>query len=235
MIQQLKIREIDEDNSWVITISDADPDLDCFVDAPGYLKHVDKNKGAMISQLYATDDNDLDVQLMGNPIWYHSMLNAKYREFLIPSKFETLSELIDCARERELQLKRQEDRGEKRKMEKEVGSSKKGKFVSPPKKFGSLGEAKHCLTCGKKHAGECYFKSVVCYKCGKPGHLASQCVSTLNLCYNCYKPGHRRSECPELKGAGQGGMSSGSFKAQGSGKKWGDYRAVVIVLDHSLE
>ncbi|KAD4179563.1 hypothetical protein E3N88_28154 [Mikania micrantha] len=150
---------------------------------------------------------------------YHSMLNAKYREFLIPSKFETLSELIDCARERELELKRQEDRGEKRKMEKEVGSSKKGKFVSPQKKFSSLREAKHCAKCGRKHFGECYFKSVVCYKCGKPGHLASQCASALNLCYNCYKPGHRRSECPELKGAGQGGTSGGSFKAQGSGKK----------------
>ncbi|KAD5317689.1 hypothetical protein E3N88_17635 [Mikania micrantha] len=107
---------------------------------------------------------------------YHSMLNAKYREFLIPSKFETLSELIDCAHERELELKRQEDRGEKR-------------------------------------------KTVVCYKCGKPEHLASQCASALNLCYNCHKPGHRRSECPELRGAGQGGTSGGSFKAQGSGKK----------------
>ncbi|KAD6454523.1 hypothetical protein E3N88_09229 [Mikania micrantha] len=150
---------------------------------------------------------------------YHSMLNAKYREFLIPSKFETLSELIDCARERELELKRQEDRGEKRKVERDVGSSKKGKFVSPLKKSSSLKEARHCLTCGKKHDGECYFKSVVCYKCGKSGHLASQCVSALNLCYNCYKPGHRRSECPELKGAGQGGTGGGPFKAQVSGKK----------------
>ncbi|KAD3066814.1 hypothetical protein E3N88_34694 [Mikania micrantha] len=44
---------------------------------------------------------------------YYSMLNAKYREFLTPSKCETLSELTDCARERELELKRQEERGGK--------------------------------------------------------------------------------------------------------------------------
>ncbi|KAD5961856.1 hypothetical protein E3N88_13329 [Mikania micrantha] len=86
---------------------------------------------------------------------YHSMLNAKYREFLVPSKFETLSKLIDCA--------------------------------------------------------------LVCYKCGKPGHISSQCASALNLCYNCYKPGHRRSECPELRGTSHGGTSGGSFKAQGRG------------------
>ncbi|KAD6455172.1 hypothetical protein E3N88_09878 [Mikania micrantha] len=44
---------------------------------------------------------------------YHNMLNTKYREFLTPSKCETLNELINCARERELELKRQEDRGDK--------------------------------------------------------------------------------------------------------------------------
>ncbi|KAL8251077.1 hypothetical protein R6Q59_034770 [Mikania micrantha] len=35
---------------------------------------------------------------------YHTMLNTKYREFLTPSKCDTLMELIDCARERELEL-----------------------------------------------------------------------------------------------------------------------------------
>ncbi|KAD5317330.1 hypothetical protein E3N88_17276 [Mikania micrantha] len=46
---------------------------------------------------------------------YHNMLNTKYREFLTPSKCETLNELIDFARERELEFKRQEDQGDKRK------------------------------------------------------------------------------------------------------------------------
>ncbi|KAD1449638.1 hypothetical protein E3N88_42813 [Mikania micrantha] len=87
---------------------------------------------------------------------YHSMLNSKYREFLIPSRFETLSELIDCARERELELKRQEDRGEKRKMEKEGGTSKKGKFT------GHL-------------ASQCASALNLCYNCYKPGYRRSEC------------------------------------------------------------
>jgi len=37
---------------------------------------------------------------------YYGMLNAKYREFLTPSKCETLAKLIDCACEREAELKR---------------------------------------------------------------------------------------------------------------------------------
>ncbi|KAD3337002.1 hypothetical protein E3N88_32522 [Mikania micrantha] len=147
---------------------------------------------------------------------YHTMLNAKYREFLTPSRCDTLMELIDCARERELELKRQDDRGEKRKAVVEVGSSKKAKFVKPPKKTSFI---KPCSNCGKLHTGECRARTTICYKCGKPGHFATQCMSPISLCYNCYKPGHRRDECPELKGTSQGSGGGRSFVTQSSGKK----------------
>ncbi|XP_022036782.1 uncharacterized protein LOC110939531 [Helianthus annuus] len=45
---------------------------------------------------------------------YHGMLKAEYREFIIPAKCETLNELIDLARDREIELRRQAERGEKR-------------------------------------------------------------------------------------------------------------------------
>ncbi|KAD4178196.1 hypothetical protein E3N88_26787 [Mikania micrantha] len=150
---------------------------------------------------------------------YHNMLSAKFREFLSPSKCSTLSELIDCARERELELKRQEDRGEKRKVEKDVGSSKKIKFANSPKKSGSSRDIKPCITCGKNHLGECHFKTMFCYKCGKQGHLAPQCTNSSNLCYNCYKPGHKRSDCPDLKRQSHGSSESKPFKGSSSGKK----------------
>ena len=60
------------------------------------------------------------------------MLSATYREFLTPSKCVTLAELIDCAHERESELKRQIERGEKRSLKDDGGSSKKEKFSNSP-------------------------------------------------------------------------------------------------------
>ena len=143
---------------------------------------------------------------------YYGILSAKYREFLYPSKCDTLVELIECARERESELKRQIARGEKRGMQSESGSSKKAKFSNSPKKTSQGYEMKPCTTCGRKHGGECRYKTS-CFKCGKSDHTTSQCRSQENLCYKCYKPGHKKSECPEMQ---QGGSSSG----QGGGKKF---------------
>ena len=140
------------------------------------------------------------------------MLSAKYREFLTPSRCETLSELIDCARDQELELKRQVERGEKRSLEKDAGSSKNAKFSSSSNNSSISKDARSCSKCGKKHGGACWMDSKTCFKCGKAGHLATQCTSSLSLCYNCYKSGHRKNECPELK-------MSGSSNSQVSGKK----------------
>ncbi|XP_021991428.1 uncharacterized protein LOC110888196 [Helianthus annuus] len=67
---------------------------------------------------------------------YHGMLKAEYREFIIPAKCETLNELINLARDREIELRRQAERGEKRASENVSSSSpsKKQKFQDQSKK-----------------------------------------------------------------------------------------------------
>ncbi|KAD7479605.1 hypothetical protein E3N88_02741 [Mikania micrantha] len=131
-------------------------------------------------------------------IRYHLMLKAEYREYITPSKCETLQALINWAREREMELLRSVERGEKRKAEVITTPVKKAKFVSSSKKENFKTESYRCKICGKGHSGECRATQIVCFKCGRPGHTSLHCPSAVNLCYNCYQPGHIRSECPKL-------------------------------------
>ncbi|KAK1422205.1 hypothetical protein QVD17_25165 [Tagetes erecta] len=130
---------------------------------------------------------------------YHNMLKSDYREFISPSKCATLHELINCAREREIELKKQVDRGEKRKPERAEGQFKKAKYSEPLKKNAFRPQIPTCKTCGRNHSGECRLIQITCFKCGQKGHTAPQCTRSLNVCYNCYKPGHMKAECPELR------------------------------------
>ncbi|MFS8025300.1 putative retrotransposon gag domain-containing protein [Helianthus anomalus] len=54
---------------------------------------------------------------------FYGVLKAEFREFITPLKCETLDELINMARDREIEIKRQEERVEKRPSEKGVSSS----------------------------------------------------------------------------------------------------------------
>ena len=46
--------------------------------------------------------------------------------------------------------------------------------------------------------------NVVCYKCGKEGHVRTACPQTEDLCFKCGKPGHRRKDCPNGQGVSVG-------------------------------
>ncbi|XP_022041204.1 uncharacterized protein LOC110943778 [Helianthus annuus] len=103
---------------------------------------------------------------------YHGMLKAEYREFITPSKCETLNELINWARDREIELKRQVERGDKRAAEKPttMSPSKKYKQHDNRNKGGSKSSIPPCKTCGKLHTGECLLGKKGCYNCGQEGH-----------------------------------------------------------------
>ena len=44
-----------------------------------------------------------------------------------------------------------------------------------------------------------------CFRCGKRGHMISECKATERLCYRCKKPGHIKADCPNKTKGGAGG------------------------------
>ncbi|KAJ0821096.1 putative retrotransposon gag domain-containing protein [Helianthus annuus] len=76
-----------------------------------------RHKGETIDKITATfmDKMKFCNELVMNEeqkIYYYNMLSAEYREFMTPSNYETLTEIINVAREREIELKKQVERGE---------------------------------------------------------------------------------------------------------------------------
>ncbi|KAK1435339.1 hypothetical protein QVD17_01100 [Tagetes erecta] len=130
---------------------------------------------------------------------YHNMLKKEIREFINPSKCETLEEIINWAREREAELNRPVTVGEKRRVESYNIPSKKSKMGGSFKKPEQRSGIHQCNVCGRNHPGECRLKYMYCYKCGKMGHTSPMCPSPINVCYNCNRPGHLRSQCPQLQ------------------------------------
>ncbi|XP_021991881.1 uncharacterized protein LOC110888675 [Helianthus annuus] len=130
--------------------------------------------------------------------YYYNMLSAEYREFMTPSKYETLTEIINTAREREIELRKQVERGERRAQDVNPSPTKKARTTESGKKVDAKGGSPSCKVCGKGHKGECRFKDKPCPVCGKTGHIALLCPGKVSVCYKCYQPGHKKSECPEL-------------------------------------
>ncbi|XP_022031996.1 uncharacterized protein LOC110933063 [Helianthus annuus] len=159
---------------------------------------IDKITGIFMDKLRFCDE--LVTTEEQNIYYYYNMLSAEYREFMTPSNYETLTEIINTAREREIELKKQVERGERRAHDVNPSPTKKARTTEEGKKVEAKGGSPSCKVCGKGHKGECSFKDKPCPICGKTGHTASLCPGKVSVCYKCYQPDHKKSECPELVG-----------------------------------
>ncbi|XP_021980413.1 uncharacterized protein LOC110876551 [Helianthus annuus] len=165
-----------------------------------------RHKGETIDKITAMfmDKIKFSSELVTNEeqkiYYYYDMLSAEYREFMTPSKYETLTEIINVAREREIELKKQVERGEQRAQDVNPSPTKKARTGESGKKVDAKGGSPSCKLCGKGHKGECRFKDKSCPICSKTGHTVSLCPGKVSVCYKYYQPGHKKSECPELVG-----------------------------------
>ncbi|KAJ0860662.1 putative transcription factor interactor and regulator CCHC(Zn) family [Helianthus annuus] len=168
---------------------------------------IDKITGVFMDKMKFCDD--LITNEEQKVYYYHNMLSAEYREFITPSKYETLTEIVNAAREREIELKKSIERGERRAQDINPSPTKKARTNETSKKSDAKGGTPSCKICGKNHKGECRFKDKPCPICRKTGHMAISCPEKVTVCYNCYRTGHKRSECPELAGKKEGQDSKG--------------------------
>ncbi|KAF5803619.1 putative nucleotidyltransferase, Ribonuclease H [Helianthus annuus] len=168
---------------------------------------IDKITGMFMDKMKFCDD--LITNEEQKVYYYHNMLSAEYREFITPSKYETLTEIVNAAREREIELKKSIERGERRAQDINPSPTKKARTSETTKKSDAKGGTPSCKICGKNHKGECRFKDKPCPICRKTGHMAISCPEKVTVCYNCYRTGHKRSECPELAGKKEGQDSKG--------------------------
>ncbi|XP_035832003.1 uncharacterized protein LOC110870500 [Helianthus annuus] len=119
--------------------------------------------------------------------------------FLDKLKFR--KEIAGTERIREIELRRQGERGEKRVSENvpSLSPSKKQRFQDHGKKDKAKGSIPKCKTCGKLHMGECLKGNKGCYNCGQEGYPYYKCPNPTRACYNCFQPGHIKAECPKLQ------------------------------------
>ncbi|XP_022025119.1 uncharacterized protein LOC110925474 [Helianthus annuus] len=98
---------------------------------------IDKITGIFLDKLRFCDE--LVTTEEQKIYYYYNMLSAEYREFMTPSKYETLTEIINTAREWEIELKKQIERDEQRAQDMNPSPTKKARTVELGKKVDAKG------------------------------------------------------------------------------------------------
>ena len=126
------------------------------------------------------------------------MLKRDIRQFVSAQRCETLLELQEAARRRELEIELQLRELRQAPVQSQP-APKRSKTVDS--RMGDL-SSHTCGKCGRSHTGVCR-SGGACRKCGKEGHYARDCrqsapVRDFRICYHCHQVGHLRVNCPQL-------------------------------------
>ena len=93
---------------------------------------------------------------------------------------------------------------------KKNGPQHRGKpYLTPPKQYGNRHDNQRTVARGFAGGSgskpNTFSTHIICYRCGKPGHISSNCPDIGVTCFNCGQKGHTQRDCSRPKKEQNGG------------------------------